>query len=75
MLDVFGSVQGIVSLALTLGALGVKGYAFFDAFRVKQEAYSLAGKLTKNIWLLILGVALAVNIVVLNPLNFLNLIG
>ena len=75
MLDVFGSVQGIVFWALTLGALGVKGYALFDAFRVKQEAYSLAGKLTKNIWLLILGVALAVNIVVLNPLNFLNLIG
>jgi len=75
VLDVFGSVQGIVSLALILGALGVKGYALFDAFRVKQEAYSLAGKLTKNIWLLILGVALAVNIVVLNPLNFLNLIG
>jgi hypothetical protein len=75
VLDVFGSVQGIVSLALTLGSLGVKGYALFDAVRVKQEAYSLAGKLTKNIWLLILGVALAVNIVVLNPLNFLNLLG
>jgi hypothetical protein len=73
--EVFGSVQGIVELALIVGSLGLKGYALFDAIRVKQEAFSLAGKLTKTIWLVILGVALAVNIVMLNPLNFLNLIG
>jgi hypothetical protein len=73
--DVFGSVQGIVFWALALSSLGLKGYALFDAFRVNQEAYSLANKLTKNLWLLILGIALAVNIVLLNPLNFLNLIG
>lgn len=75
MFEVFGSVQGIVELALILASLGLKGYALFDAIRVKQEAFSLAGKLTKTIWLVILGVALAVNIVMLNPLNFLNLIG
>jgi Protein of unknown function (DUF2516) len=75
VLDIFGSFQGIVFWALALGSLGLKGYALFDAFRVKQEAYSLAGKLTKNIWLLILGIALAVNVVMLNPLFFLNLLG
>ncbi|MGH8777170.1 MAG: DUF2516 family protein [Jiangellaceae bacterium] len=75
MTDVFGSFQGIVELVLAIGALGLKGYAVFDALRVRAEAFSIAGKLTKNIWLAILGVSLAINIVVLSPLFFINLIG
>jgi hypothetical protein len=75
VLDVFGSFQGIVFWVLAIGSLALKGFAFFDALRVKQDAFSLAGKLTKTIWLVILGLCLAVNVVVLNPLSFLNLIG
>ncbi|MGH8823059.1 MAG: DUF2516 family protein [Jiangellaceae bacterium] len=75
MPDVFGSFQGLVFWALTIGSLGLKGFALVDALRVQNEAFPLAGKQTKNIWLLILGIALAVNIVVLNPINFINIIG
>jgi hypothetical protein len=75
VLDVFGSFQGLVFWVLAIGSLGLKVFAVVDAVRVKQEAFSLAGKLTKTIWLVILGLALAINVVVLDPLSFLNLIG
>ena len=75
VLDVFGSFQSLVFWVLVLAALALKGFALFDALRVKQEAFSLAGKLTKTIWLVILGLALAINVVILDPLSFLNLIG
>ncbi len=75
MFDVFGSFQSIVFWVLAIGSLALKGFALFDALRVKEEAFSLAGKLTKTIWLVILGLCLAVNVVMLNPLSFLNLIG
>jgi hypothetical protein len=68
--DVFGSFQSIVFWVLAIGSLALKGFALFDAVRVKEEAFSLAGKLTKTIWLVILGLSLAIN-----PLSFLNLIG
>lgn len=75
VLEVFGSFQSIVFWVLAIGSLALKGFALFDALRVKEEAFSLAGKLTKTIWLVILGLCLAVNVVILNPLSFLNLIG
>jgi len=73
--DVFGSFQSLVFWVLALGSLGLKGYALVDALRVQTEAFSIAGKQTKNIWLLILGITLAINVVVINPLFFINLIG
>lgn len=75
MLDVFGSFQSLVALALLAASLGLKAYALVDVLRARQEAFPAAGKRTKNLWLAVVGVALAVNIVVLDPLSFLNLIG
>ena len=75
MFDVFVSFQDLVFWVLAIGSLGLKGFALVDALRVRTEAFTLAGKQTKNIWLLILGIALAVNVVVLNPINFINIIG
>ena len=75
MLELFGTVQSLISWALLLAGLGIKGFAFVDAMRTDAQAYPYAGKRTKGLWLAITGVALAVNIVVLNPLSFLNIIG
>lgn len=76
MFDIFGDFQVVLLLALAVGALGLKGLALVDALRVRSEAFPLAGKLTKNIWLAILGITLAVELVLFpSPLNFLNLIG
>jgi Protein of unknown function (DUF2516) len=70
--DIFGQFQSLVAFALYIGALGLAGYALIDAIRVPTNAFPAAGKLTKNIWLIILGVATAV-LLVLNPLNIIGL--
>lgn len=75
MVELFGTVQGLVSWVLLLAGLGLKVFAFVDALRTDAQAYPYAGKRTKGLWLTVTGVALAVNIVVLNPLFFLNVIG
>lgn len=75
MLEFLGPVQSIVYWGLALTSLGLKGYAFIDAIRRPSEAFPYAGKKTKQIWLAITGVALAVNVVILNPLGLLNIAG
>lgn len=46
--------------ALTLAAFVVEAWAFIDAITRPAGAFAAAGKQTKKIWLLILGVALVV---------------
>ncbi len=73
--ELFGGVQQLVFWALLLAALGLKGYALADAVRRPADAFSYAGKLSKPLWLAIIGVSVAVNIVILNPLSLLNIVG
>ena len=47
-------------LALTLAAFVVEAWAFIDAITRPAQAYTAVGKQTKNIWLLILGVAFVI---------------
>jgi hypothetical protein len=75
MLDVFGTFQSLVYWGLFAAGLGLKIFAFADALRTDTQAFPYAGKRTKSLWLTITAVALAVNVVVFNPLSFLNLIG
>ena len=48
--------------ALNLAALVVEVWALIDAFRHPPAAYLAAGKQTKQIWLIILGVATVVGL-------------
>ncbi len=75
MLEVFGAFQNLVFWGLFAAGMGLKVVAFVDALRTDGQAFPYAGKRTKALWLTVTGVALAVNVVVINPLNFLNLIG
>lgn len=75
MLEVFGAFQNLVFWGLFAAGMGLKLYAFAHALRTDAEAFPYAGKRTKGFWLAITGVALAVNVVVFNPLSFLNIIG
>jgi hypothetical protein len=79
MLDGFGAavsgVQSLVLWGLLLLSLGVKIFVVVDAARHKPATYVAAGKRTKNLWLAIAGVSLAVQVAVSNPLYFLNVIG
>jgi Protein of unknown function (DUF2516) len=48
--------------ALSLAALVVEGWAFIDAIRRPAAAFLAAGKQTKPIWLIILGVATVIGL-------------
>lgn len=79
LLDGVVTLQGIVLLLLAFAAFGLEVYALVDAIRQKGPAFPAAGKLTKPIWLGILGVATAIGFISLGPqfmnLLFLNIIG
>ena len=75
----FTSAQSVVFLALGLAAFVVQVVALTDCIRRRPDAFVAAGKMTKQRWLIILGVATALGFVslggvLLNPLGFLNLI-
>lgn len=56
-----GGAQGVVAYlfwAVAIVAFVVEVWAFADAVRRPAGAYAAAGKLTKQLWLIILGVAL-----------------
>ena len=48
--------------ALLIGAFVVETWAFVDAIRRPAAAYTAAGKQTKPLWLIILGVAFVIGI-------------
>jgi hypothetical protein len=70
--DLFGQFQGLVGFLLFVAAVGFAAFALIDAVRVPSEAFPYAGKRTKNLWLVILGIATAV-LFVIGPLNILGL--
>jgi hypothetical protein len=56
------SVINMFFWVLLLGAFVVESWAFGDAIRRPSAAFPAAGKQTKPIWLLILGVAFVIGI-------------
>jgi hypothetical protein len=69
------AIQNLIVLVLGLAAFATEVFAFVDALRHRSDAYVAAGKQTKQLWLIILGVATAIGFVVfLNPLGFIGII-
>ncbi len=68
--------QTWVAYLLSLGSLVAQVFALADAIRQPGLSYVAAGKRTKPIWLVILGVSLAVGFLHFprNPLSFFNVI-
>ena len=56
-------VAGSVLLVLSWAVLAVTVYAFVHAAIQRPDAYTAADKLTKPVWLVILGVAALLNLV------------
>jgi hypothetical protein len=74
--NLVGSVQGFVLLLLGIGSLILTGFAFFDVLRRKAALFPHVGKLTKPVWLGILGAAFLIAVVTLfSPLGLLNIAG
>jgi len=75
----FGSIQLFILTLLAIAVFAVQVVAFVDAVRRPASAYTAEGKLTKNLWLIILGVAAVIGLLGLPParltsISFLNLI-
>jgi|SRR5215472_572698 len=60
---------------LSLAALAVEGWAFVDAVRRPPAAFLAAGKQTKPLWLIILGVATAIGLGYSLAIGGVNVIG
>jgi hypothetical protein len=76
-------LQFLIVLVLAVGALAVEVWALVDALRQSSNAFPAAGKLTKPLWLIILGIATALGVLALpvngggaiSSLGFLSIIG
>lgn len=75
-MNLIGNAQGTVSFVLSFAILAMQLFAFVDALRHQPRSYVAAGKRTKNIWLVLTGVAVLLGFLTLgNPLNPFALIG
>lgn len=74
MLDVYSLELGFYAL-LAFVLLAVKIFAFVSSLTFSAESYEAAGKLTKPTWSILLGLAVALQVLFLNsPIGILNLI-
>jgi hypothetical protein len=58
--DAVDFLQSGVFTLLIIGGLILAVFALIDAVRVPEQAFPAAGKQTKNVWLIILGISIAV---------------
>ena len=63
MFDIFGSLQSLIGLAFWAALMGVSVFGLVDALRHRPEAFTAAGKASKNVLLAVLGVAVALSLV------------
>lgn len=62
-------------LLASLALFAFQGWAFVDALSHRPEVFVAADKQTKQMWLIILGVALVAHLLIFSPFSILNLIG
>jgi Protein of unknown function (DUF2516) len=60
-MNIFGSLQGIIGLVFGVAGLGLAVFGLVDALRHRPDAFTAAGKRSKNFWLAVLGVAVALS--------------
>ncbi|MCW2837337.1 MAG: hypothetical protein JWQ15_1451 [Marmoricola sp.] len=68
-------LESMILLVASFALLAVKIWAFVDALSRPAEAYVAAGKLTKQAWLLILGLTVASSLVWGSPLSIFSIVG
>ncbi|QIK82490.1 DUF2516 family protein [Sanguibacter sp. HDW7] len=73
-------LQYLVVLVLAIGAFAIEVFALVEAIRTPAQAFKNAGKLSREVWLTIVGVGAAVGFLALpfpgfiSPMNFLAII-
>lgn len=68
-------LQGLITLALSVVLFGVKAFALIDCIGRSASTFSYLDTLSKQAWLIILGLAVAAHLVSWYPLGLLNLAG
>jgi|SRR5450631_2277156 hypothetical protein len=63
MSNLFTSIQSLILFAFGVGALGLSVFGLVDALRHRPDAFTAAGKRSKNFWLVVLGLAVALSLV------------
>jgi len=61
MFSIFGSLQAVIGLVFGVAALVLSVFGLVDALRHRPDAFTAARKASKNIWLGVLGVAVALS--------------
>lgn len=68
------AVGGFLGL-LGLGLMVFKIWLFVDAVLRRADAFVAAGKQTKNLWMILLGIAGIWNVISRSPIDLINLAG
>ena len=68
-------IQGVLSFVLSVALFGIKVFALVDCIARKPAGFADATQVSKNGWLVILGLTVAAHVVAWNPLSLLNLLG
>jgi hypothetical protein len=63
MFNIFASIQQLIMFAFGVAAVGLSVFGLVDALRHRPDAFTAAGKRTKNFWLVVLAVAVALSFV------------
>ena len=69
------ALQSTFMFVLTVVLFALQAWTFVDALTRRPDHFVAADKLTKQAWLIILGLALVAHALFWEPLNFLNLVG
>jgi Protein of unknown function (DUF2516) len=62
MSTIFGSLNVIIGLVFAGGVAVLSVFGLVDALRHRPDAFTAAGKRTKNFWLAILGICVALSL-------------
>jgi hypothetical protein len=68
-------IQEYVLSAAAIALFVTEAWAFIDAISRQPQEFEAAGKQTKTMWLIILGVALVAHMLIWHPISLLNMAG
>lgn len=68
-------IESWFTFVATTGLFALKGFCFADALMRPAETFVAADKNTKQLWLILLGVAVGAHLVFWSPVSLLNLLG
>jgi hypothetical protein len=69
------NIPGQIEALLSLVMFVAQAFAFVDAATHRADAYVAGDKLTKNAWMIILGLGVVAHMLIWHPISLFNLVG